>query len=324
VPQQREVARFARDLIRLMGAVIAEHFCAKTIAMISGYPQLDPVPAPPPRPIAPMITPAPAPAVGAAGLPPVRAPVEPCILAGPNGRAAQAAPVGDNPAAAGERAIVAWEQWAAQARAVVAANLVRQQQFDAAVELLRQDGVHGFRIDIETDSTIAPDEQAEKRARVEFLQQMVPLLEQVVPLATGNPALASLCRDVTLFAARGFRVARTLEESIEHAFDALAQTPPGDPSAAKRERKQARGATSGELAIRAHEIDSRTQVEREKNAIVAAKAASNQQLEQARLASETATERARLAMEAERLATDKASLNLRTDALAAREAKELT
>ena len=42
VPQQREVARFARDLLRLMGAVIAEHFSEKTIAMISGYAELEP------------------------------------------------------------------------------------------------------------------------------------------------------------------------------------------------------------------------------------------------------------------------------------------
>lgn len=46
-PQQREVARMARDLIRLIGAVIAEHFSDQTISMITGYPQLQPVPADP-------------------------------------------------------------------------------------------------------------------------------------------------------------------------------------------------------------------------------------------------------------------------------------
>ncbi len=252
VPQQKEVARFARDLVRLMGAVIAEHFSTKTIAMISGYPQLAPVPAD-----------------------------------------------------------------AARAPAVVAANAARQQQFEQAVALLRQDGAHGFRIDIETDSTIAPDEQAERQARVEFLQQMVPLLEQVVPLAMGNPALAALCREVALFAARGFRVARPLEQSIEHAFEALAQMPPGAPDGAP-------AAASGELALRAREVASHAQIARDKNAIAAAKAAGDHQLEQIRLASHTAAERARLAMDAERLETEKASLNLRAAALAAQQAKEMT
>ncbi len=49
-PQQRAVARFATDMIRLIAAVVAEHFDPKTISMITGYPQLAPVPeiGPPP------------------------------------------------------------------------------------------------------------------------------------------------------------------------------------------------------------------------------------------------------------------------------------
>lgn len=50
VPQQRDVARFARDAIRLLAGVIAEHFSAQTISAITGYPHLAPVPqvGPPP------------------------------------------------------------------------------------------------------------------------------------------------------------------------------------------------------------------------------------------------------------------------------------
>lgn len=50
VPQQRAVARFARDIIRIMAAVVAGHFSAETISQITGYPQLAPVPqlGPPP------------------------------------------------------------------------------------------------------------------------------------------------------------------------------------------------------------------------------------------------------------------------------------
>lgn len=61
-PQQRAVARVAKDLIRLIGNVIAEHFDPKTISMITGYPQLMPVPEigpPPPQFLqAPMAPPA--------------------------------------------------------------------------------------------------------------------------------------------------------------------------------------------------------------------------------------------------------------------------
>ncbi len=51
-PQQRAVARMARDTIRLMAAVIAEHFSMETMSAVTGYPQLLPVPEigePPPQ-----------------------------------------------------------------------------------------------------------------------------------------------------------------------------------------------------------------------------------------------------------------------------------
>jgi hypothetical protein len=320
VPQQKDVARFARDLLRLMGAVIAEHFSVKTIAMITGYPQLAPVPALPPAPTPQLLPPARAIDAAAAGGPPVPAPAEAqAPLPASGGAAAQAAPSSDGAFAAYQRALATWRERAQQVAAIAASNLAKQQQFEAAVALIKQDGTHGFRIDIETDSTIAPDEQAEKQSRVELLAQMVPLLEQVIPLARGNPALASVCREIALFAARGFRVARTLEETLERAFDTLAQAPSDAPDA-----ERSTSSDAAELALRAHAIDAKTQIERDKNAIAAAKAAGDHQLEQIRLVSQTAADKARLAMEAERLATEKASLILRTDALAARQAQELT
>lgn len=49
-PEQKRVARFARDCIRLMGAVMAEHFSAETFSQITGFPELEPVPELPPAP----------------------------------------------------------------------------------------------------------------------------------------------------------------------------------------------------------------------------------------------------------------------------------
>ncbi|HEY1299229.1 MAG TPA: hypothetical protein VGF07_01955 [Stellaceae bacterium] len=52
---QKEVARFARDLMRLRGSIIARHFSPETLGRMSGLP--DPLPALPPPP--PMLIPAP-------------------------------------------------------------------------------------------------------------------------------------------------------------------------------------------------------------------------------------------------------------------------
>jgi len=52
---QKDVARFARDLLRLRGAIMARHFSPATLALMSGLPE--PLPALPPPP--PMMVPAP-------------------------------------------------------------------------------------------------------------------------------------------------------------------------------------------------------------------------------------------------------------------------
>lgn len=204
-PQQRAVARVARDLIRLLAGVVAEHFSPQTISMITGYPQLQPVPQVPPPP--------------------------PQMIPGPP-QAPQPGQMPGQPAMAPNPAFQQWQQAMQAAQQVQQQNQQNQAAFDAACKLIRDDGVRGFKLDIEADSTIAPDENAEKQARVEFLQQIVPLLQQIVPLAQGNPPLAEMASEVAMFAIRGFRVARTLEEAFENGFKAIAKMPPVPPKGA--------------------------------------------------------------------------------------------
>lgn len=133
----------------------------------------------------------------------------------------------------------AWMQANQKRQAIIADNQQKQAQFDAACAMIRQDGVRGFRLDIEADSTIAPDEQAEKQARIEFLQQMVPFLEQIVPVAQGSPEMSELMSQIAMFAVRGFRVARPLEEAFEKAFKMLGTMPkPPDKQQGKQQNPE--------------------------------------------------------------------------------------
>jgi hypothetical protein len=265
VPQQREVARFARDCFRLMANVIAEHFSPKTISLMTGYPQLQPVPQvppPPPQFLAPQM-----PQQGVppqlSVVPPQGAPQQPQL-----GHAlGQPPPQQGPPPAQPNPAYAQWQQMAQKAQTVQQANQKLQQQFDAAVALIKQDGVYGFRIDIEADSTIAPDEQAEKASRTEFLKEFVPFMEQLVPIAQGNQTMAELAKQFALFAVRGFRVARPLEESVEAAFDALAQMPPHPTQQPKQSTSNVD--SPADLALRAHETDAKTQIAQQSNAIKA-------------------------------------------------------
>jgi hypothetical protein len=197
-------------------------------------------------------------------------------------------PGGPPPGMMPNPAFAQWQQQAAQVREIMQANQQKQQQFDDAVALIKKDGIHGFKLDIEADSTIAPDEEAEKRSRVEFLQQMIPMLEQVMPIAQGNPPLAALAREMTLFAVRGFRVARSLEEAFETAFDAIAHMPPNPKVAGEQKggTQQNPQIEAAKVAADVHDTQTKAQVDQAAIAQKAQAAADQVQIERDRMASE--------------------------------------
>jgi hypothetical protein len=89
---------------------------------------------------------------------------------------------------------------------------------DDVVKLLRGDNVRGFRIDVESDSTIQPDEDAEKQRRIEFVTAVGGLIQQAGPVAQQMPTLVPVIGEFLLFVARGFRTGRQLENTLEQAI----------------------------------------------------------------------------------------------------------
>jgi hypothetical protein len=84
-----------------------------------------------------------------------------------------------------------------------------------AIELLRNDKLRGFRIDIETDSTIQGDAEQEKQARIQFVEGVTKFIETAAQVTSGIPEFAPLAAKMLQFAVRGFRVGRDLESAIE-------------------------------------------------------------------------------------------------------------
>ncbi|MEF0939623.1 hypothetical protein [Rhizobium sp. BR 362] len=115
------------------------------------------------------------------------------------------------------------------------AQMMQQPTIDEVVQLLRNESMRGFRIDIETDSTIEPDEDAEKQRRMEFAQVIGQFIEQAGPIAQQQPMLIPVMGEVMLWVSRGFRAGRQLETSLEQAIGQLSQQatapkPPPQPS----------------------------------------------------------------------------------------------
>lgn len=112
---------------------------------------------------------------------------------------------------------------------------------DAVVQLLRDDEMRGFRIDVETDSMIEPDHHAEQASRTEFVTAVGQFLVQLGPIVQVMPALTPMVAGMLQFAVRGYKVGQELEELIEKTMEdvghALGQPKPPPPPSPDEEVK---------------------------------------------------------------------------------------
>jgi hypothetical protein len=149
-----------------------------------------------------------------------------------------------------------------------------------AFQILQNDKLRGFRVDIETDSTVQLDENAEKQRRVEFATAVGGLMQQAIPMAQQVPELIPLVGQTLQFVVRGFRAGRELEDTIDKTMKTLEQKaaqaamqPQEDPKIAfDRERmmqveKPKADADAALANARASQIGMQTQLEPQKLAM---------------------------------------------------------
>lgn len=186
-----EIARFAKDMSRLVCEVIAEVFQPETIAAMTGYqyvPQMAPE-----------------------------------------------------------------QMQAIQQQAIQGGNGGNSQLVfdDEVLKRLRGDHLRSYTIEIETDSTVQPDEDAEKQRRVEFATMFGEFLGKSAELMQLGPMAAPLVPTVAealKFTVRGFRAGRSLEDTIERSMAQLtsmvqqqaSQPPPPSPEEIKAKAEEQR------------------------------------------------------------------------------------
>lgn len=90
-----------------------------------------------------------------------------------------------------------------------------QQLVPQAIELLKDNPMRTFRIEISTDSMLYADEQQEKADRVEFLQATSSFIEKAIQGAQAVPEMTPILMDLLKFGVQGFRVGRTLEGEFD-------------------------------------------------------------------------------------------------------------
>lgn len=120
-------------------------------------------------------------------------------------------------------------------------DLQAQPTIESVTKFLRDQRLRPFVLDIETDSTIAPDENAQKQRATEYLTAMGGLLAQAIPAIQGMPQIAPLIADTIQFAQSQFRVGRSMDQTVEEFTEAMkqmAQQPRPNPEADKAQAEQ--------------------------------------------------------------------------------------
>ena len=91
------------------------------------------------------------------------------------------------------------------------------------MQIMRDDKLRGYSIDIETDATVFTDEEEEKKTRIEFLQSFGGFLNQAIGIANQSPSLTPLAFQALRFLMGAWKVGRTFEDVIDQTEAQLMQ-----------------------------------------------------------------------------------------------------
>jgi len=241
--RQEELVRLARDVTRLAGEIIAENFDPQTIMAMSQYEE-----APPQAKIQEQIQ-----------------QIE--------SRIAQAAQqVQSDPQAMAQlqgnpQAMQKAQQMVQQAEAQVQ-KLKQTVTLEQVFEFIKNERMRPFVLEIETDSTIQPDEEKAKKSVTEFLGALATTIAQLGPLVEQQPQAAPFAAEVLKFAIAPFRAGRPLEASIDEFADQMKQVagqPKPNPEMEKLKAETER--SKADTALKAKEIDIKSQTEQSKVAL---------------------------------------------------------
>jgi hypothetical protein len=170
-------------------------------------------------------------------------------------------------------------------------RLLKQPAREEVAQFIANDRSRGFIIEVETDSTIQPDEDAEKNRRIEFITAVGGMFQQAAPLVMQAPMLGPFVVETIKFAAAGFRAGRSLEQTLDELGEqiegmatqaAQPKEPVEDPAITLKK---------AELAMKQEEAQARLQIEQQKMQFEGQKTAAQIELEREKMAAQMSMDR---------------------------------
>ena len=96
-----------------------------------------------------------------------------------------------------------------------------QEPIEGVVALLRNNRMRAFRLSVETDATVEPDQQREKESRMEFLSAVTGFMDRAVAAGQEMPQVAPLLFELLKYGVRAFGAGREMEEAFDRLEEAL-------------------------------------------------------------------------------------------------------
>lgn len=204
---QKEVQRFIRDILRLKAEVICEHFTLETIKVMSGMRLLS-----------------------------------------------------EQEKQMVQRALQMWQQYQqlaeqAQQQGGVALQppsvpqpseemieALGEPSWEQVMGVLRNEKLRGFVVDVETDSTIEPDQQAQQQAAEQFVMAVAQFMTAALPIMQAAPDAAEFLGEMMAWTTRQWKGADTIEGAVDAFVEKMKkkaqQPPPPSPEMMKAQTDQ--------------------------------------------------------------------------------------
>jgi hypothetical protein len=161
------------------------------------------------------------------------------------------------------------------------------QYLPQAMQLLQNDTLRAFRIEVETDSLVELDEAQEKSDRMEFLQAAGSFIKEAIQ---APPELAPLMGEMLMFGVRSFKAGKSMEASLEQfikdAQEKAKQPKPQQPDPEMMKMQAMQQTEQGRMQLEQAKMQQGAQLEQGKLQLEQAKMQAATQAEQMRVQAE--------------------------------------
>src|SRR5690606_18961319 len=121
----------------------------------------------------------------------------------------------------------------------------------------------------ETDSTIQPDEDAEKQRRTEFMAAFMQSAQGLTQMVMALPQAAPLAGEMLRFVLAPYRAGRQMEGAIDDFVDQMTEQasqpkPNPEAEAQKAQQEMEKQKLQAEMAMKQHELQAKAEIEERK------------------------------------------------------------